>query len=103
MPQAKHVGCRLETLTKTHSSSEHPATGKMLQQGGSEPYEMELASSVDTSWNNSNNLYAYLGWWSSRLICIKQVLSYHFVKHFASGKLVTLVSSSETVTTHGKL
>ena len=47
-------------LTKPHSSSEQP--DKRIQQGGSEPYEMELAS--DTLWThigtNSSNLYAYL-------------------------------------------
>ena len=48
--------------TKPHSSSEHPATGKMLQQGGSEPYKMELAS--DTLWTLSGiTLITYMHIW----------------------------------------
>ena len=48
--------------TKPHSSSEHPATGKMLQQGGSEPYKMDLAS--DTLWTLSGKtLITYMHIW----------------------------------------
>ena len=48
--------------TKPHSSFEHPATGKMLQQGGSEPYKMELAS--DTLWTLSGKtLITYMHIW----------------------------------------
>ena len=41
-------------LNDPHSSSEQPATLKMLQQGGSEPYKMELAS--DTLWTHRGKL-----------------------------------------------
>ena len=52
VPQAKNMlVVDSKPYTKPHSSSEHPATGKMLQQGGSEPYKMELAS--DTLWTLS--------------------------------------------------
>ena len=63
VPQAKHVGCRLEIFKrKTHSSSEQPVTGKMLQQGGSEPYKIELAS--DTLWTLSGiTLITYMHIW----------------------------------------
>jgi hypothetical protein len=48
--------------TKPHSSFEHPATRKMLQQGGSEPYKMELAS--DTLWTLSGiTLITYMHIW----------------------------------------
>ena len=63
VPQAKHVGCRLEILIRnlTHRLNILQQE-KMLQQGGSEPYKMELAS--DTLWTLSGiTLISYMHIW----------------------------------------
>ena len=62
VPQAKHVGCRLETLNETHSSSEQSATKKICNRVGQIQLKMDLAS--DTMWTlNGITLIAYMHIW----------------------------------------
>ena len=49
-------------LSDPHSTSEHPATVSILQQGGSEPYKMDLTS--DTLWTHiGTTLVTYMHIW----------------------------------------
>jgi hypothetical protein len=61
-PQANMLVEDSKPLNEPHSSSEQSATIKVLQQGGSEPYKMELAS--DTLWTHrGSTLITYMHIW----------------------------------------